>query len=246
MKVIIIEDELVASRRLERMLSSYKFEIQANLVSVKQAVSWLKANKHPDLIFLDVHLSDGLCFEIFKEINIQSKIIFTTAYSEYSIKAFEYNSIFYLLKPMKEEELQLAINKADTIQKIENEYKTLKNLFLDVEEKKFKTSFTIKIGKKIKIINEEEIIGFYSEDNVTYIKSIQTKGIIHSSLTHLQEELNPKKFFRVSRSWIVHKDFISDISIYKTARLKLVLHSFTDQEIIVSRERVKDFKNWID
>ncbi|WP_299683096.1 LytTR family DNA-binding domain-containing protein [uncultured Tenacibaculum sp.] len=246
MKVIIIEDELVASRRLERMLSSYKFEIQANLVSVKQSVSWLKANKHPDLIFLDVHLSDGLCFDIFKEINIQSKIIFTTAFSEYSIKAFEYNSIFYLLKPIKEKELQLAINKADTIQKIENEYKTLKNLFLDVEEKKFKTSFTIKIGKKIKIINQEEIIGFYSEDNVTYIKSIQTKGIIHNSLTHLEEELNPKKFFRVNRSWIVHKDFISDISIHKIARLKLVLHFFTDQEIIVSRERVKDFKNWID
>ncbi|CAM1340909.1 LytR/AlgR family response regulator transcription factor [Tenacibaculum amylolyticum] len=246
MRALIIEDELPSLRRLERLLFAHNIEIIASIRSIKKAVTWLSNNKHPDIIFLDVQLSDGICFEIFKEVEVNSKIIFTTAYSQYSIKAFEYNSIFYLLKPINELDLSNAIKKASVIQKVEDDYRTLQTLFLESEYRNYKKSFTIKIGGKIKIIKDTEVLCFYSKDSTTYIQSINSKGIIPISLKNLGEELDPNLFFRVSRSHIISNCFIESINKHNKAQFLLRLKRPYNQEIIVSRDRVKDFKNWIE
>ena len=246
MKAIIIEDELASARRLERLVSNHKIEIITVLGSIKQAVDWFLKNKQPDLIFLDIHLSDGLCFDIFDRVKIDSKIIFTTAYSNYSIKAFDYNSISYLLKPIKEENLEKAIDKALKIKSTQEDTNRLKEIITNYETEIYKTSFVIKQGQRIKIIKEEEVLCFYSDANFTFIKTKDNKGVLVNSLTSLENELNPKIFFRVNRTFIVHINAIKDIISYTNYRLKIILNSFSETEIIVSRERVKDFKNWID
>lgn len=246
MRALIIEDEIPSARRLERMLSNFDIEILAVLTSIKQALKWFQKHLQPDIIFLDIHLSDGLCFEIFKDISITSKIIFTTAYSNYSIKAFDYNSISYLLKPIKLSELEKAIEKTQKIITKEEDFEQLKSLFLNYETEIYKTSFTVKVGLKIKIIKEAEVRCFYSFENTTYIKTDAFHYIINHSLGYLENELNPKLFFRVNRTFIVHINAIKQIMSYPNSRLKLVLQSLNETDIIVSRERVKSFKSWID
>ena len=245
MKALLIEDELPSARRLERMLSQFEIEIVAVLTSVKQSVNWFQKNEQPDIIFLDIHLSDGLCFEIFDECIITSKIIFTTAYSNYSIKAFDYNSISYLLKPIKLIELEKAVQKARNVVSKDQDFKQLQKIFESYETEIFKTTFTVKNGSKIKIIEEDKICCFYSFENATYLKIAMHHYIISHSLTSLESQLNPKLFFRVNRTFIVHINAIKDIIAYSNSRLKLILNSYSDAEIIVSRERVKDFKSWI-
>ena len=246
MKVVIIEDELPSARRLERMLSNFTIEILATLQSVKQAVKWLQNNTHPDLIFLDVQLSDGLSFEIFSQVETTSKIIFTTAFSDYSIKAFDYDSISYLLKPIKEKELEKALLKAKEKISVKNDFNKLKQLFTNYKVERYKESFAVKNGTKIKIINIDEVCCFYSSENATFIKTNSFTGIINYSLSSLENELNPDQFFRVNRTFIVNIGAIKDIVSYTNSRLELKLNSYNETEIIVSRERVKDFKNWID
>jgi len=246
MKVIIVEDELPSVRRLERFLKNFEIEILENLSSVKTTISWFKKNKQPDIIFLDVQLSDGLCFEIFKDIKITSKIIFTTAYSNYSIKAFDYNSVSYLLKPINKYKLSEAIDKAKSIHQKEEDLEKFKQLVSNYNVEIYKESFTVKVGKKIKIIKVDEVHCFYSFENATFLKTFESNYIINHSLTSLENDLNPNYFFRVNRTFILHINAIKDIVAYSNSRLKLVLHSYNEAEIIVSRERVKEFKNWID
>ncbi|WBX70418.1 LytR/AlgR family response regulator transcription factor [Tenacibaculum retecalamus] len=251
MNVIIIEDEKPAARRLNRMLSVLDIEVKTMLHSVEESINWFQNNKHPDLIFLDIQLSDGLSFEIFEEIEVKSAIIFTTAYDEYALKAFKLNSIDYLLKPLDEDELAVAVNKFKENQTQKSEVKVniddIRKLLINPVDRKFKKRFTIKVGQHIKIIHVDEIECFYSENKATYIHTNSNRNyLIDDSLEHWQEQLNPEHFFRVNRTFIVHINAIKDIVSYTNSRLKLVLHSFCDSEIIVSRERVKDFKNWID
>ncbi len=245
MKVLIIEDELPSARRLERTLSEFEMEITGRLQSVKQSVKWFQNNEHPDVVFLDIHLADGLCFEIFNLVKVSSKIIFTTAYSNYSIKAFDYDSISYLLKPIKKVLLKEAIQKAKSVLEKENDLEKLKKIFSNYETEIYKTSFVVKNGGKIKIIKEEEINCFYSFDNATFIKTNNYKGILNHSLSHIENELNPKKFFRVNRTFIVQINAIKDIIAYTNSRLKIILNTYNEAEIIVSRERVKQFKEFI-
>ena len=246
MKAIIIEDELPSARRLERLLGSFEIEILTKLTSIKSAVSWFNNNAQPDIIFLDIQLSDGLCFEIFNQIKITSKIIFTTAFSNYSIKAFDYNSISYLLKPINELKLKVAIVKAFKMHQTEIDLLHFEKLIRNYNVEIYKDNFAVKIGSKIKIISTTDINCFYSSNNATFIRTKETNYIINDSLTSLELDLNPKMFFRVNRTFIVHINAIKDIVAYSNSRLKLVLHSYNETEIIVSRERVKDFKNWID
>jgi len=168
MKVVIIEDELASSRRLQRMLTTFNYEIVASLVSVKSAVKWFQNNAQPDVLFLDIHLADGLCFEIFKHVKITSPIVFTTAFSEYSIKAFDYNSVSYLIKPINKEQLEKAIKKANTFYKNEKELIELKEVIENENLQVYKTEFAVRIGKRIKVIKTESIDCFYSEDNASY------------------------------------------------------------------------------
>ncbi|WP_435415175.1 LytR/AlgR family response regulator transcription factor [Polaribacter aestuariivivens] len=246
MKAIIIEDELPSARRLERLLQDFDIEILTTLTAVKTTVNWLQTHKQPDIIFLDVQLSDGLCFEIFNQVKITSKIIFTTAFSNYSIKAFEYNSISYLLKPIHKEKLKNAIEKAKKVHQKDTDLAQFKALLTNYKIEIYKDSFTVKVGRKIKMISTKEIICFYSFENATYLKTIEGNYIVNYSLTNLESDLNPEQFFRVNRTFIVHINAIKDIIAYSNSRLKLILNSYNEQEIIVSRERVKDFKNWID
>ncbi|WBX75128.1 LytTR family DNA-binding domain-containing protein [Tenacibaculum ovolyticum] len=251
MNVIIIEDEKPAARRLSRMLSGLNIEVQTMLHSVEESINWFQDNKHPDLIFLDIQLSDGLSFEIFEEIEVKSAIIFTTAYDEYALKAFKLNSIDYLLKPLDEDELKVAVDKFKENQIKQSDVQVniddIRKLLINPVDRKFKKRFTIKVGQHIKIIHVDEIECFYSENKSTYIHTNANRNyLIDHSLEHWQEQLNPEHFFRVNRTFIVHINAIKDIISYTNSRLKIILHTYTETEIIVSRERVKEFKNWID
>ena len=246
MKALIIEDELPSARRLERLLQDFEIEILERLSSIKLSVFWLENNAQPDLIFLDIQLSDGLCFEIFNQITISSKIIFTTAFSNYSIKAFDYNSISYLLKPIKKEKLSEALVKAKKVHQKETDLNQFKELIQNYNLEQYKESFTVKVGNKIKIIKSKTICCFFSFENATYLNTLDGNYIVNDSLTSLELDINPEVFFRVNRTFIVHINAIKDIIAYSNSRLKLILNSYKETEIIVSRERVKDFKNWID
>jgi DNA-binding LytR/AlgR family response regulator len=245
MNILIIEDEKPAARRLSRMLAKLNIEVQQMLHSVEESLNWLQNNEHPDLIFLDIQLSDGLSFEIFEEIEVNSAIIFTTAYDEYALKAFKLNSIDYLLKPLDEDELKVAVDQFKKQQPKQSDVQVnlddIRKLLINPVDRKFKKRLSIKLGQHIKIIH------FYSENKSTYIHTKENRNyLLDHSLENWQEQLDPEQFFRVNRTFIVHINAIKDIVAYSNSRLKLILHSYKDQEIIVSRERVKEFKNWID
>jgi two-component system response regulator LytT len=251
MNVVIIEDEKPAARRLKRMLHKLGVEAEVMLHSVEESIHWFQSHEQPDLIFLDIQLSDGLSFEIFEEVTIDSAIIFTTAYDEYALKAFKLNSIDYLLKPIDEDELKNAVAKYQhqhpkklDLQVNINE---IRKLLINPIDRNYKKRLTIKIGQHIKIIHVDEIECFYSENKSTYIHSESNRSfLIDKSLDYWQESLDPESFFRVSRTFIIHVSAIKDIVAYTNSRLRLVLNSFSEVEIIVSRERVKEFKKWID
>ncbi|MGB0891406.1 MAG: LytR/AlgR family response regulator transcription factor [Flavobacteriaceae bacterium] len=250
MNVIIIEDEKPAARRLNRMLAELDLDVTVMLHSVEESINWFQNNKHPDLIFLDIQLSDGLSFEIFEEIEVKSAIIFTTAYDEYALKAFKLNSIDYLLKPIDEDELKIAVDKFKANQPKQTDLQVniddIRKLLINPVDRKFKKRFTIKVGQHIKIIHVDEIECFYSENKATYIHTNANRNyLIDHSLEHWQEQLDPEQFFRVNRTFIVHINAIKDIISYTNSRLKLILHSYSETEIIVSRERVKQFKEFI-
>lgn len=246
MNVIIIEDEKPAARLLSRKLEKMNISVSQMLHSVEESLKWFSENPQPDLIFLDIQLSDGLSFEIFEKINIKSAVIFTTAYDEYALKAFKLNSIDYLLKPIDEKELQQAISKfRERTQNKQLDLNWVKNMFSS-SEKTYKERFSIKIGQQLKIINTSEIECFFSENKGTYLHTTENRNyLIDTILEQLEEELNPKEFFRVSRKFIVSLKAIKEIQIYSNSRLKIILNSYKDDEIIVSRERVSDFKSWI-
>ena len=251
MNVLIIEDEKPAARRLSRMLAVLDIEANTMLHSVEESINWFQENKHPDLIFLDIQLSDGLSFEIFEEIEVKSAIIFTTAYDEYALKAFKLNSVDYLLKPIDEDELKVAVDKYKSQQNTTSDVKVniddIRKLLINPVDRKFKKRLTIKIGQHIKIIHVDEIECFNSENKSTYIHTKENRSyLLDHSLGHWQDQLDPEQFFRANRTFIVHINAIKDIVSYTNSRLKLILHSYNDTEIIVSRERVKEFKNWID
>ena len=250
MNIIIIEDEKPSARRLVRMLREMNIEAQAMLHSVSESVEWFAENKHPDLILLDIQLSDGLSFEIFEQVEVNSAIIFTTAYDEYALKAFKLNSIDYLLKPIDQEELELAIDKFKKNKPDENnlqiDLNQIKRLLVNPLDKNYKSRFTIRIGQHLKIIPTESIECFYSENKGTYIYTSDRRDyLIDSTLELLEGDLDPTKFFRVNRKFYVNLEAIKDIISYSNSRLQIILNTFNSHEIIVSRERVKDFKNWI-
>jgi len=248
MNVVIVEDEKPAARRLERMLTKINMNVIIMLHSVETAINWFNENEHPDIIFLDIQLSDGLSFEIFEEIDVKSAIIFTTAYDEYALKAFKLNSIDYLLKPIDDDELVTAIRKYSDLQKQQsavkiNELKTL----LQPTVANYKSRFSVKIGQHIKLIPVQSIECFYSENKSTYLFTNEKRSyIVDMPLEQLTELLNPELFYRVNRTYFVSINYIQDIVSYTNSRLQLKLDSYSDESIIVSRERVREFKKWLD
>lgn len=251
MNVIIIEDEKPAARRMARMLSELDVEVTTMLHSVEDSVNWFRAYEPPELIFLDIQLSDGLCFEIFEAVEVRSAIIFTTAFDEYALQAFKLNSIDYLLKPIDEEELKRAVNKYRSVQQVERkialDFNDIKKLLVNPLEREYKKRFTTRVGQHIKIISSEDIECFYSENKGTYAATSDGRNyLMDTTLENLEGELEPTIFFRVSRKFYLNINHIKDIISYSNSRLKIKLNRFNEQEIIVSRERVKDFKLWLE
>ena len=250
MKIIIIEDEKPAARLLQRKVEKLGLQVNTLLHSVEESINWFKSNAHPDLIFLDIQLSDGLSFEIFEKIEIKSAVIFTTAYDEYALRAFKLNSIDYLLKPIDEEDLAIAISKFNTqFQKssiASLDFEMIKKMLVNPADKSYKKRFTIKMGQQLKMIAIEEVECFYSENKGTYLHTFDNRDyLLDNTLEQLETELDPKDFYRVSRKFIVPMKGIKEIQIHSNSRLKVILPSYKDDEVIVARERVNDFKDWL-
>jgi two-component system, LytTR family, response regulator LytT len=249
MNIIIIEDEKPAARLLQRKVEKLGLHVNIMLHSVEEALTWFHNNQHPDLIFLDIQLSDGLSFEIFEQIDIKSAVIFTTAYDEYALRAFKLNSIDYLLKPIDEEDLEIAVNKFKARTQSQNfslDFEAIKRMLVNPVEKEYKKRFSIKIGHQLKVIPIEEVECFYSENKGTYLHTLDNRDyLLDITLEILETELNPKDFFRINRKFIVPLKSIKEIQVYTNSRLKIVLPSYKEDEVIIARERVSDFKEWI-
>ena len=250
MRALIIEDEKPAARRLNRMLEKEGVTVITMLHSVAESIAWFKNNEHPELIFLDIQLSDGLSFEIFDVVDVVSPVIFTTAYDEYALQAFKLNSIDYLLKPIDEEDLSIALKKYENFkpqtQNITDSFEGIKKMLLGESIEKYRERFTLKIGQHLKMINVEDVECFYSENKTTYLHTLSGRNYpIESTLENLDKELDPKYFFRISRKFHININHIKDIIAYSNSRLIIKLSSYSDHELIVSRERVKDFKKWL-
>lgn len=251
MNVLIIEDEKPSARRLNRMLDRLGVVAQDMLHSVAESIEWFRNNPHPDLIFLDIQLSDGLSFEIFDEVDVQSAIIFTTAFDEYALQAFKLNSIDYLLKPIDEEELETAVAKykkrMPKAQNVQLNFEDIRKLLGNPVEREYKKRFTTKIGQHIKMIPVDDIECFFSENKGTYAHTYEGRDyLLDTTLEQLEDELSPKVFFRINRKFYVSVHAIRDIISYTNSRLQIKLHSYNDDEVIVARERVKDFKLWLE
>ena len=250
MNIIIIEDEKPAARLLQRKIEKLGYTTSTLLHSVEESLDWFQNNPHPDLIFLDIQLSDGLSFEIFEQINIKSAVIFTTAYDEYALRAFKLNSIDYLLKPIDEEELATAIVKfknqfqQQTISSLD--FEAIKRMLVNPVEREYRKRFSVKIGQQLKVINVAEIECLYSENKGTYIHTLDNRDyLIDSSLEIVEAELNPKEFYRISRKFIIPMQSVKEIHVYSNSRLKISLPTYKVEEVIVARERVSDFKDWL-
>lgn len=251
MNVIIIEDEKPSARRLQRMLERQNVKVNQLLHSVEEAVAWFQTNPSPDLIFLDIQLSDGLSFEIFDLVEVKSAIIFTTAFDEYALQAFKLNSIDYLLKPIDEDELKAAVRKYQERmpkkQQVELNFEDIKKLLTNPVEREYKKRFTTKIGQHIKMIPVDEIECFYSRNKGTYAHTIDGRDyLLDTTLEQLEGEISPEMFFRINRKFYVNIHAIRDIISYTNSRLQLKLNSYKEEEVIVAREKVKDFKLWLE
>lgn len=252
MRVLIIEDEVMAAERLQELvLESFPdTEILARLDSISRAVEWFASNEPPDLAFFDIQLADGLSFEIFEKASVGCPVIFTTAYDEYALKAFKVNSVDYLLKPIDTDELKAAVVKfRDLHERAEPSIPTSQNIdeVLRLLTKQYKSRFIVKVGERIKSIPVEEILCFYSMAKASYIQTSDDRHyVMDHSLEQVEELIDPEKFFRVNRKFIIGIDAIADMISYTNSRLKIKLHHPTEEEIIVAREKVKEFKSWLE
>lgn len=253
LNVLIIEDETPAAEKLERYLLKYSSAIKVihKTDAVKESVTWLRDHQHEiDLIFMDIQLKDGLSFSIFQEVKIEKPIIFITAYNEFALDAFKVNSIDYLLKPITFTDLSASLRKMESLstQLRWNDEKG-KNLseLSHTELKNYKNRFMVKLGEHIRSITSDEIAFFFADGRDVYLITTQTrKFIIDYTLEGLYEILDPKIFYRVNRSYILNISSIQDVIVYSNSRLKITPQVKWEREIIVSREKVNDFKQWFD
>ncbi len=255
MKVLIVEDEPFAQQELKRLLSAsgYAIEIAGCTDSIEETIDWLKNNRLPDLIFLDIQLSDGLSFEIFRHNKIMCPVIFTTAYDEYSIRAFRLNSIDYLLKPVKPEELKAALDKFEDIRKTYSQGTQSAIDFSRLEQllkpalSDYKTRFLVRIGDQIKHIDVQDIAWFLAEENVVFLTTKSNhRYIIEYTLDQIATLVDPRFFTRINRSYIAHISSIAKVSRHFNGRLLTELTPAAAEPVYVSRARVKDFIDWLD
>lgn len=255
MKFIVIEDEKIAADRLKKIISEIRpgFKHLLTLDSIESAVISLPPLR-PDVIFMDIRLADGLSFEIFDQIELKAPIIFTTAYDNYAIQAFKINSIDYLLKPIDPEELENAILKLE--QRLEEQKQQSEpvnepdrdiNNLIKTMQPGGKERFVVKVGDRLKSIKTEDIQLIYSSDKTTYLFTDEKRRYpIDFTVEKVDDLLSKEKFFKISRKFIVNIDFIGDIISFTNSRLEILINGFEEERVIVARERVSDFKFWLD
>ncbi|WP_294202918.1 LytTR family DNA-binding domain-containing protein [Chryseobacterium sp. sg2396] len=243
-KTVIIEDEKPASRKLERMLSEFAdIELIGKIESVEEGIEWFSANEHPQLIFSDIVLGDGLSFDIFEKVRTKAFIIYTTAFDQYTLKAFKLNSIDYLLKPILDEDLAAAVEKFKSFIPSDNAVNSQEIKQLIKKDKSTLSRILVKIGYNLKIVQTHEISCFFSENKIVYLQTQERTYPSDFTLDELEEVLDEKKFFRVNRQFIINSDYIKNI--HTSPNYKVELEFQPQEEITVSRERVKDFKDWL-
>lgn len=254
-KILIVEDEIPAQVNLKKLIEKCcdNSQIVTTLTSVRSTIKWLEENPQgADVIFLDVELSDGISFDIFDKVEINAQVIITTAYDNYAINAFRVKTLDYLLKPITESDMRRAWERCK--ERIEQQSTPNLEALLDIvskanatKDKEYKKRFIVKMGEKIIIIPVEDIAYCYSEDKSTYaVNRNGTRRLLDYSLDTVQEMLDPKIFFRISRSYIVSINAIENISKHLGTRLKLQLNPHTEDEVVVSRSRTSDFLEWLD
>ena len=255
MKILIIEDEELAVKKLHKMLIGIddSIEVIANLDSIESSVEWLENNETPDLIMMDIELLDGQSFEIFNRVKVKSPVIFTTSYDEYALKAFKVNSVDYLLKPIQREDLAAALNKYRQMfaapaasQPSINMDMLVKELQQKLQPREYRKRFLVKNVQKLVSVETDDIAYFYSDGRLNFFKTTENKKyVVDYTMDELDGMLDPDKYFRISRSFFVSIDSVDQINDYFGNRLILTLKPAVDKEALVSREKVTDFKKWL-
>ncbi|PZR31749.1 MAG: DNA-binding response regulator [Azospira oryzae] len=254
MKVLIVEDETPAAEKLERYLQKYSTGITVieKTGSIEETSSWLKAHQaEVDLIFMDIQLKDGLSFQIFQEVKVVKPVIFITAYNEFALDAFKVNGIDYLLKPVTFTDLSASLKKLESLSEqlrwSDAKAEKVVSTFTETPAVSYKNRFMVKLGDHIRSITSDQISFFFADGRDVYlITHQQRKFIIDYTLENLDEVLDPKIFYRVNRSYILNISAIQDVIVYSNSRLKITSNIKWEDEIIVSREKVSEFKEWFD
>ena len=249
MKVIIIEDEKPAAEKLLRAIQKAdpSIEVSAVLNNVKDAVAWLQQNPMPDLLFVDIELSDGLSFKIFETVSINSPVIFCTAFDEYWQEAFEHNSIDYLLKPVKQEKLEAALNKYDKLkQHFASGFQQLLQWQQQPAGNGYKKRFLVKRGTDYISVKTDDIAYFYAAHKlVCMVGNSNQKFILDQSLADIEKQLDPAQFYRVNRKYLIQLNAIKKIKTFPKSKLQLEVEPVVNEDIIISQENVSAFKEWI-
>lgn len=252
MKILIVEDEELAVKKLRKNLLSVtdNAEIVGVTDSIRTTVEWLHENPHPDLILMDIELADGQSFEIFNLTEVRSPVIFTTSYDEFALKAFKVNSLDYLLKPVQKEELQAALNKYQKLKQSSEGNLNMDNLVKELQQKlrpkSFRKRFLVKHAQKLASVEISDIAYFYSDGRLNFFKTNDNKKyVVDYTMDELEDMLDPERYFRISRSFYVSINSVEKIDDYFGNRLILGLKPAVDKEALVSREKVTDFKNWL-
>ena len=250
-KVLILEDEDAAAKRLQKLVAEIlpEAEFVATIESVKQGVEWFEYNSLPDLIFADIQLNDGTSFDIFRKVEVKSPVIFTTAYDEHALNAFKLNSVDYLLKPIKKNELSSAIEKFKSLHLVgkNNDNENLHQLLQTLQKTQhYKQRFVLRIGEHMKIVEVPDIAYFYTENKANFIITKDNKRYLaDNTLDQLESMLDPKLFFRINRQFIVSYSSIAEMFSYSKARVLLKLNPPSKLDTIVSTERSAAFKSWL-
>lgn len=248
-RILIIEDEEAAAKRLSKMLkeSWSEAEIIGHVSSIRAAVEWFASNDQPDLAFFDIHLADGSSFEIFKQAAVECPVVFTTAYDQYALEAFRVNSIDYLLKPVKKEELERAIDKFRKMHSHSQAPIDIQKLLSTIQQKtEYKERFVIRYGEHMRTIQAADVAYFYTENRISFAVLKEGKRYaVDFNLDQLEEMLNPKQFFRINRQFIIGYDSITEMLTYSKSRVLVKLAPPTKEDTIVSTERSAAFKAWL-
>lgn len=248
MKILIIEDEPAAARRLQKLIGDINpdHEVIGVLSSIEASVEWFSENPAPEVILMDIHLADGSSFEIFEKASIQSPVIFATAYDEYALKAFQVNAIDYLLKPIKEVELEKALQKVSTPAKNSESGDDLISKLAEAGFIRKSKRLLVKMGQSIKLIDLDQVAYFYSKDKISFAVLPGNKRYpLDQSLDQIEQMVDHLHYFRINRQFIVKMESIDEMIAYSKSRVKLKLNPPTEEDAIVSKERSPEFKKWL-